>query len=170
IRWIKNDEQREMFFFTFKEILFFHFYHFFHLRGFDVDSGSIQHSCIDIITYDLSVKFLHSVDAEFFYFLKQIFVVIAPVLKGKFFPENLRRKFHCHHCCFYKNCSAATHRIQKVSFSVPACKMKHSSSQHFVNRCFALLFPVTALEQRISRRIQRNSNKITVDMKIEFNK
>ena len=99
--------------------------------------------------------------------VKQLFIVVAPVLEGIFLAIHARIDVGGNHSRLNQKRARATHRVHEIRLTIPAAQFDNAGGKHLIDRRFRLSHAPSSLIERRARRVERNGDLIGRNVYVE---
>ncbi len=131
-----------------------------------IEASRINSFDIYVITINMMLEFaflrLIIVDA-----VEHFSIIVRPFFEGISLTEDTRCHITCDERSLNKQCTATTHRINEISFSMPSGHHNHTGSQDLIQWSFYTFLTITSAVQRLATGIQTQCTVIFSDVHIQ---
>ena len=99
--------------------------------------------------------------------VKQVGVVVGPLLEGVMVAIDTWSDVGTNQCCLDEEGARATHGVNQVGVTLPAAKQDNASCQYLVDGGIGLCHTPSALKQRVTAAVERQCHVAPRDVDIE---
>ena len=100
-------------------------------------------------------------------FVKQLLVIVGPLLEGIMVTIDARSDIGGDERCLDQECARTAHGVNQVGLAIPAAQQDDTGRQHLVDGRVGLGNTPAALEQRVTAAVQRQGHLAARDVNIK---